>query len=926
MHLTHRRPARLAALAFGLLSISVAFIGVFAASAAPTTYTFNGAPASPQPAAKTALSDWDVQVQSRDSSTWYQLEAMDAQHGVDCGAPPATHHLDGNYADSVFQCRDHFMTAVNAGGYGVIYLTPPQMLDWSTGTGTLRFDASTLRQSYRDWLDVWITPYQDYLALPFDMGDVDLQGNPRSGVHIMMSQFNGETTFRCNTIADYIETEVPSAWWDSIDSRLVAAGRAPSATVRDTFELQLSSTHVKFSSPTIPGWVACDTAISSLGFTQGVIQLGHHSYNPTKDGAGAPQTRHWDNVSISPSAPLSFIHGDRRYVNDPSQTFTFDSPAPAGGMLRFSAIGSVSVSFDQGKSWVPGVRQLGGAQAAGNPHLDHVSSYWMPIPAGAQTVNVKFANDGWWTGPYIAKDFAIFSTQAGVGGSTNPTSTPTTAATSTPTTPPATATTPPATATTPAATPTQAPATPTTPPATPTTAPSTPTPAPSNPAAPGAGSRVSWQGKNYYLQGANLPWNNWGCDFGCGASGTGASSAAAKATLDATFAQAKANGVNVIRWWVFPGSPWQITTDSTGKPTAVNAAVYADFDAALALAAKYDIYLDFVLFSAPSAVPSTWLNDATQRQALANVLGTLFATYRTNTRILSWEVFNEPEWDIWNNVVPQAPTQATVKAIAASVHANSQAKVTVGSAMLDGLPMWVGQGLDFYQAHWYDYMSSGNWCARCTDYSTVKALYNLDAPLVIGETYAGTTTDALQRFEDFYAKGYAGAWAWSLLPARTSDGMNVDLAAAKTFASRHADLGPTAGSTNSPTPTATPATPSPTATPTTAPTATYTVSTTTSATRLGLKTLVSISAKVKASAASKSLVDVEIYSPSGKKVYQQYYDNQSFTAGQTRTYTPSWTAASNAEKGTYTVKVGVFAPGWGTLFNWSDPAATFTVK
>jgi hypothetical protein len=115
--------------------------------------------------------------------------------------------------------------------------------------------------------------------------------------------------------------------------------------------------------------------------------------------------------------------------------------------------------------------------------------------------------------------------------------------------------------------------------------------------------------------------------------------------------------------------------------------------------------------------------------------------------------------------------------------------------MLDGLPMWIGQGLDYYQAHWYDPMASGNWCARCTDYATVKARYKLDGPLVIGEFFGGASVDAAQRYADFYAKGYAGAWAWSLFTDHTSDKLDVDLIAAKTFASNYTDTGPSARGT-----------------------------------------------------------------------------------------------------------------------------------
>src|SRR5581483_10020712 len=140
--------------------------------------------------------------------------------------------------------------------------------------------------------------------------------------------------------------------------------------------------------------------------------------------------------------------------------------------------------------------------------------------------------------------------------------------------------------------------------------------------------------------------------------------------------------------------------------------------------------------------------------------------------------------------IGQESVQATVQALATSIHANSSAYATVGSAMLDGLPLWKGSGLDFYQANWYDYMSSGNWCARCTDYSTVQSRYSLDAPLIVGEFYAGPDTDAGQRFEDFYHKGFAGAMAWSLFPDNTTDHLAIDLTATSSFSRSHQDTGP----------------------------------------------------------------------------------------------------------------------------------------
>jgi len=303
-----------------------------------------------------------------------------------------------------------------------------------------------------------------------------------------------------------------------------------------------------------------------------------------------------------------------------------------------------------------------------------------------------------------------------------------------------------------------------------------------------AGSRIPWEGEEWYLHGANVPWYNWGCDFGCGQNG-GASSAAVQSALRNGFGQLQTSGIHVARWWVFPGDPWQITRDGAGEPTGINPAVYADFDAALALAEEYDLYYVFTLFSSPTRLPASWMADAGQRGKLAEALGALFARYGDNPRVLTWQVFNEPEWHIWSGEVELGPAQATVRDIAAAVHANSGAYVSVGSAKLAGLPMWVGQGLDYYTAHWYDEMTGGS-CALCTDYESVKATYGLDGPLAIGEFYAGADIDAEQRLEAWYDKGYAGAFAWSLFPGRTNDGMSIDMSAAQAFAAQHSDIGP----------------------------------------------------------------------------------------------------------------------------------------
>ena len=412
------------------------------------TSNFAGTPAAPQPFKP---GDWDVTVHSRDPETWNAIEATQAQHGSDCAAPPATHTVT-NYDDVVFICNNHLMTAMNAGGYGVVYLTPNQMVDFSQGEAVVSWNMSTLRTSMRDWVDLWVTPFSDNLQLPLEDFLPDLNGLPRRAIHVRMQDANGSgSAFSLDTISNFQTNGVDGNWWTGFESFLT-----PSPTRRDLFELHVSRTHVKFGMPQYNFWWI-DSDVADLGWTQGVIQFGHHSYTPQKacdyDGSCGPDTWHWSNVSFSPAIPFTILRADHRFVNATnSAPFNFPSPAPASSNLRFAAIGSnVQVSFDKGQTW-----QAAHVQAASAPDTSgtRFQSYWTPMPAGVRSVMLRAQDTPYM--PWNIRDVSIFSLAAAEPTSTatpiaNSTSTPTPKATSTPT---STTTPPPTTTTTPTVTPT----------------------------------------------------------------------------------------------------------------------------------------------------------------------------------------------------------------------------------------------------------------------------------------------------------------------------------------------------------------------------------------------------------------------------------------------------------------------------------------
>lgn len=390
-------------------------------------FTF-GSPPSPQPIAQNGeYAHFDVQVHTRvesngDFADW--LTPMQAEHGTDCAPPPATHTVQA-LSQSVFICNDHVMTALNGSGYGEAVITPSQLLDCSVSC-TVQWDMSTERQSQRDWPDVWLTPWLDNLALPFDAGDVDLQGVPRQGLHFSLT--GPDNSWIISGISNYTETTY-GIGSPSIQSGILAGTNQ--AAVRQSFRVTVTGSSVRMerlASASATGVVYFFGVIpGSLG-ADNVVQFAHHSYNPTKDNSGVPATWHWSGFQLNPAVPFSLIHTTPALVNLPSPVM-FNSPAPAGAYLRFSAVCRVLIDG------VLATRQtfLG--------HPEHASDYFIPIAQGKTGVNVTFLADDWYSGPCAAQDFHVWSK----GG---PSSTPTPSATTIPTASPSPSSTPSASPTT----------------------------------------------------------------------------------------------------------------------------------------------------------------------------------------------------------------------------------------------------------------------------------------------------------------------------------------------------------------------------------------------------------------------------------------------------------------------------------------------
>jgi hypothetical protein len=384
-------------------------------------------------------SDFDVVKHSRDAWTWFDPQPFRGMHGIGCepyqNAEPGNDvragdtgsHAIGTWADANYRCRNHMMTSLKSAGYAVIYITPNAQVNFAGGTATVRFALSTLRTSGNDWVDLWISPWDDNLELPLDgsLAGVDLQGPPKTAVHVrMIPGSQSSTAFEAYTVKDFRETRLPS------DARSYESFLTPTSTFRDTFELQISRTRLRFGilartagAQTHPTFYWIDTPIApALPFASGVLQFGHHSMNQNlSDNAGVGGTWHWDDWRISPALPFTIIRPladatgspvrsvDPRTMDTPVR---FERPAPEGARLRFAAIGvKMQVSFDGGDHW-----HDARLQEADGDRIDRFRSYWMPVPRGTTTVLFRSVlrpdGDHPVLGPFLVQDMTIWDRDA----------------------------------------------------------------------------------------------------------------------------------------------------------------------------------------------------------------------------------------------------------------------------------------------------------------------------------------------------------------------------------------------------------------------------------------------------------------------------------------------------------------------------------
>ena len=322
---------------------------------------------------------------------------------------------------------------------------------------------------------------------------------------------------------------------------------------------------------------------------------------------------------------------------------------------------------------------------------------------------------------------------------------------------------------------------------------------------------VSWLCKKRFMYGVNYAWHTFGADFG-GNQAWNQPGIAAEPAVESELRTMAENGINVVRWWLWPDFRGDgVTFDASDTPTGLGGTALTDLARALELAEANDMYLMLTFFSFDNFRPTRMeselrvrgihpiVTDDTKRRALIeNVVVPVARAVEASPlkdRVIAWDLINEPEWAINGESmyggdpmfdpmpdlesVTHAQMEVFLRDVGTALRANSKALITVGATAIKWAHAWSKLDLDFHQFHMYD------WVNMYWPYNKSPKDYGLDdKPVVMGEFPLNGLTGVSysQLLESWFGNGYAGALGWAFTDAEFNAG---DYAAVKAFADAH---------------------------------------------------------------------------------------------------------------------------------------------
>ena len=280
--------------------------------------------------------------------------------------------------------------------------------------------------------------------------------------------------------------------------------------------------------------------------------------------------------------------------------------------------------------------------------------------------------------------------------------------------------------------------------------------------------------------GANLPWLDYGQDFGASAwqPRGGLARPERRERLRRALGDLAGSGASLVRWWLLGDGRAGLSEDGEGRITGLDDRLLADVDASVLALREAGLLTQFVL------VDFLWLDtgrtvngarlggrrdhvrDPSRRaRLLERVFSPIAERYGREPAVAGWDLMNEPEWatlGVGTLDPRRSVSRREMRAFLAETAAVFRARVTqplsVGLASARWLSLVDGLDLDQPQVHWYESLDPLTTLAR-----PVESL-GLGRPLLLGEfPTRGASVPPRVILEMAREAGYAGALAWSAL-------------------------------------------------------------------------------------------------------------------------------------------------------------------
>lgn len=314
-----------------------------------------------------------------------------------------------------------------------------------------------------------------------------------------------------------------------------------------------------------------------------------------------------------------------------------------------------------------------------------------------------------------------------------------------------------------------------------------------------AAQMLSYEGKNYLINGVNIPWNYFGSDVGTHYQWGALYDSA---WFENTFADLESYGVNCVRFWIHCDGRTSPEFTDSGYVSGLDTNFFSNLDDIFLRAENHHIMLIPCLWSFDmtkdyrssagvyAGVHADLIRDTLKTKSyINNVLIPLVQHYANTCNLLAWEIINEPEWSMdipgGGNTVQQVKDyemQRFVAMQAEAIHQYSNKMVTLGSASIQwnsdtytsATPVegnyWSDSALqiaythslaylDFYQVHYYDWMHDAHFDPF--DVSYPISYWNFDKPTIVGESGNSWAYSTEQMFQNAYSNKYAGVLFWS---------------------------------------------------------------------------------------------------------------------------------------------------------------------